>query len=482
MEEIISRFFHNFFRTGKVGYRIVQVLLCIIGLEVLILLLSWMRTEGADVINNMIASFFGVAAVFILARLVTLFLHLTEDENKVSYRNQDMWHQYGEEYRRIFRMNNSDFLVYCEKLFRKNEVSKFLVEDDPEDFFELDPYIKAHCSTLLEAHAMSKTTDSVTVRLCKFDKPTPENGMTATIYSGRSSYLAHLLTNRALDYFMESDLTIRKLYENDKTLRPLHRAKLSNHFGINALVFLKDNDGKKWLLMPHRKKDATVAKNSVTASVATRLKMENKTYFPQEYANYLQPGYIEKACVKDALPNAIWVKKEWLDNEIEKRNKEIEEKKSSIPFLDIQFLGLSRDIYEGGKPTLFYVVYLDTTPDGYKRGREAWEEEKKNKAEEKQKQTSIYRIALPEHSIDEVDEIYLADWSTVKMEEMHRCLFGDKINPEKSYHDIRLDSAKLTFVDKDKEKHAYAYEPNLISNFWFLEGCPEPAPSAKEAC
>ena len=464
MEETILRFRYNIYRESKLKARLCQIGICI-GVIAVILSTAWWvkKTGGGDVINNVIASFVGVAALFVLAQLVVWILHHNEDKNKVSYRNQDMWAQYGTRYREIFAMNNSQFVVYCEPLFYAKDAKKIVVKDDPKDFFQLDPYIKMHCSTLLEAHAMSNKLDSVTVRLTDFEAPTEANGQVATIYSGRSSYLAHLLTNRALDYFIEGDLSVRKLYENDKTLRPLRRAMLSNHFGVNALVFLKKGEDKDgYLLLPHRKGNATVAKNSLTASIATRLEMPGDT-FPKEYEDHMTRAYIEEGCIRDNIAKSIWVSQAWLD----KKEKEFAAKNER--FMDIKFLGLSRDIYEGGKPTLFYVVHLDATHKEYETERAEFIRTKKEKNQKKRKEASYYRLLEPTHSIDEVEKVHIAEWSSVKMQAIKDCKTGKPIEPEKTIHDIRLDKALLTFTDEQEKYYKAPFEQNLISNFLFYK-------------
>lgn len=462
MEETILRFRYNIYRESKLKARLCQIGICI-GVIAVIFATAWwiIKTDGVDVINNVIASFVGVAALFVVAQLVVWILHHNEDKNKVSYRNQDMWAQYGKRYREIFAMNNSQFVVYCEPLFYAKDAQKIVVKDDPKNFFQLDPYIKMHCTTLLEAHAMSNKLDSVTVRLTDFEAPTEANGQVATIYSGRSSYLAHLLTNRALDYFIEGDLSVRKLYENDKTLRPLHRAMLSNHFGVNALVFLKKGEDKDgYLLLPHRKDNATVAKNSLTASIATRLEMPGDT-FPKEYEDHMTRAYIEKGCIRDNIAKSIWVSQAWLD----KKEKEFAAKNER--FMDIYFLGLSRDIYEGGKPTLFYVVHLDATHKEYETERAEFIRTKKEKNQKKRKEVSYYRLLEPTHSIDEVEKVHIAEWSSVNMQAIKDCKTGMPIEPEKTIHDIRLDKALLTFTDEQEKCYKAPFEQNLISNFLF---------------
>ena len=110
MEETILRFRYNIYRESKLKARLCQIGICI-GVIVVIFATAWWvkETGGGDVINNVIASFVGVAALFVLAQLVVWLLHHNEDKNKVSYRNQDMWAQYGTRYREIFAMNSSAF-------------------------------------------------------------------------------------------------------------------------------------------------------------------------------------------------------------------------------------------------------------------------------------------------------------------------------------------------------------------------------------
>lgn len=488
MEEIIRRYFQILKHKDPNKYKKIVRWLVIGGICIILAVIIYnIKCPELGLLGNILASFIGFAALYILAQVVAYKMHKNEDQNKVSYRNLDMWKQYGTRYRQVFNLNGTPFIVYCEPLFQYGPKVHLVVKDYPKAFFELDPYIKSHCDILLEAHAMSKTLDSVTVRLRKFDKPTPENGMTATIYSARSSYLAHLLTNRALDYLIDDDLTIRKLYENDKKLRPLHRSALSNHFGINALVFLKkvisDKDAKEelynekgWLLLPHRSHDASIAKNSLTASIATRLKMENTDIFPNEYDDILKEEYIRHGCVEDSLQGAIWVTDEWIAAQKEKSQD------AKRKFMKINFLGLSRDIYEGGKPTLFYAVYLDVTLEEYEAGRALWDEKKAMEKAQQLEEKAAHREPVPTHSIDEVDMIYIADWSSVKMQKIYDPDTNKQILPEAKHCDFRLDSAGLEFDEKDTHCNPLPFEPNLISNFWFLEGCPEPAPSAKEAC
>ena len=454
MEETISRYFQTLKQQSKVKYVLVMaaIVLASLGFVAVVVLIT---DDKTSLLSDIFASFIGFAFLFVSALLVTWRLHKKEDQIKVSYRNQDMWNHYVKEYRHIIDLHDSQAVVYFDPLLQMNKYhSKHIrVEDDPTAFFQLDSFIKSHCGTLLEAHSSSKTLDSVTVRLADFEPATEANGQTATIHCMRSSYMAHLLTNRALDYLIEGSLSIRKLYENDAKLRPLRRSMLSNHFGVNALIFLRNGEKEDgWLLMPHRRNDATVAKNSVTASMATRLKME-KHYFANEYADRMTADYMEHVYVEDNVAGAMWVTADWLKAHPAR----------------VDFLGLSRDIYEGGKPTLFYAVYVDADPEAYLQGRAEWDEKEKQKRETRKRETSAYRLGFPQFSIDEMDRIHIADWTTVRMQTVWAGHPRRAIMPEMDYHDTRLDDAKLTFVDYNGRAYAYAFEQNMIANFLFLQ-------------
>ncbi len=391
--------------------------------------ICWIITKYDDnneILINILATIIGVFFAYLILRIIFLFSHFNEDKNKVSYSNEDMNNQYGDEYRQNFTLNNSSFTVYCEKLLQFKQGMKLLVQDDPDAYFSLDSFIKSQFYTLIEAHAMSKTTNSVTVRLKQVEQPF--NANIAIMRTMRSTYLSHMLTNRALDYQIKPGISIRSLFENTNHLVPLQRSRLSNHLGVNALVFLEgksdeklkyDDKIDKWLLLPQRGKNATVAKGNVTASIATRLQMDNKDIFPNTYLDHLTADYILKGCIKDSIADAIQIS-------------------SATKYLsddNIHFLGISRDIYEGGKPTLFYVVYLNMNIDTYSK---------------------LHGEYVPKdpNQLDAVNKIHIAEWEKVKMQQT----FTNK--------------QRLSFTDYQGKEYFVLYEQNLIANFWFLKGCP----------
>lgn len=200
--------------------------------------------------------------------------------------------------------------------------------------------------------------------------------------------------------------------------------------------------------MPERGNNATVAKHKVTASIATRLEMD-KEHFPNTYIDKLTAPYIEEECIRVAIDKAIRL--------------------NNPPIDSIQFLGLSRDIYEGGKPTLFYAVYLNMNPAEYFQATKDYKADNTHTGTDNKLPKSI--IPLEEEKIDQVETIHVVKWATLKL------VGGPKqIEPEPKYYDMAYDKAQLEFTEllglegKSQELHK-GFEQNLIANFWFLQNC-----------
>ena len=392
-----------------------------------------------DVVSNMVAAIIGFLITFVALRLLFLLSHRNEDKNKVSFANSDMWKQYGKKYRVQFLLHNTVCTVYFEPMFIHKPDKQLVVEDNPNQFFELDAFIKSQFFTLIEAHAMSDTTNSITVRLKDVVETRDGRIILSTM---RSTYLAHMLTNRALDYELKPGITIRSLFENTDTLIPLQRSRLSNHLGINALVFLPEGENKhKWLLVPERGKHATVAKEKVTASIATRVKMES---FKNDYRDMLTSEYITQTCIKDSIADAIQA--------------------VSPAITQIRLLGLSRDIYEGGKPTLFYVVYLNWSTADYEEAHKEFIRLKHEKLQLQKQKDKNGELPLKKESIDEVETVHIVDWQTVQMDTNAPA----EIESDPKFYPKKYDKALLTFKDYHNILHAKAFEQNLIANFWFF--------------
>lgn len=260
-----------------------------------------------------------------------------EDALKVNFDTQKLLQIYNGNpgYRKRLESKGSTVeFAYADVLVnKKNNPSEipFSVEDHPEKHLELDDFIVENYAHIFSAHSNSVKKNFLTIRLDRFDRDTN------TFYLSRSTYFNHLVTNRAMDFFLFDDITLRTIYEYGPLISPLEESKMSNHIGINGLVFL--SDGR--LLVPRRKADATISKNKVTSSIAVMLD------FPKEYKNdphsaTITTEYLLKDNIFKNLSDRVKLPPDVID-----------ETQTSI-----DFLGFGQNIYEGGKPQFYYAVTL----------------------------------------------------------------------------------------------------------------------------
>ena len=286
-----------------------------------------------------------------------------------------------------------------------NENYQLVVKDDPEKQFELDGFLENNYTDLFGAHHRSakKNFDTVRVDDCVLE------GNVATVYLSRSTYYHHLITNRAVDYLLDDDLTVRTYFDYGPKLVPLNRSKMSNHAGINGLVYLKDGE----LLLPRRTGSSTISKNMITSSIAMML--------PLPASGEVTSEYLFKDCILDGLVSRARMDKAWIKEE------EIE----------IRFLGLGQNPYEGGKPQLYFAVHMKNV------GREEYHKHLVNEPTT----TGV---------IDKDKYMYVVDPSTMR--------FTKNKNLEFTHHHGYLDKKGNV---KQKDKHTVvAYEKSFLCNVW----------------
>jgi len=470
MEDELKRFFK--FKWGKSKLDVTLMVLLLIslfgGIGYLLHSVKDCWDTGWDVYINLIASLLAFIFAFLIILLISWVYKRHEDELKVSYKNSQMLkiykninkdekHKYRQEFHLHPEKHEQPCIVYCDKLFFCNENKNGIkIIDKPDTYFEVNHFIELHAVELLGAHSASKTTNEFTPRLQDFEKASDKNGNKPVLTIARSTYVNHLLTNRVLDYQIAEDVSLRRMYESIDVLTELPISKMSNHIGINALLFLIE-DGTRYLVMPHRGKDATVVKDGVTASLATRLMVEGY----EKATN--KEEYIKETCVREEIKKKLpWTKDE--------------KKKTALTSLldnmKICFLGLARDPYEGGKPTLFYTIDLETTCDKFA--------------------SLMYPDYVPQ-DIDAIKDIMIVEWNNISLDvaepsevEKTTTRTDDNYTKLDQLEAERYDVAKLKLknprrIEKDKSKKSedpiciltdikdksFIFEQNLIANFWF---------------
>lgn len=301
---------------------------------------AWLGTANhgfrmMDFLVNALAALAGVIVTYYIYNWMQRYRNHYEDDIKVEYNDHVLFEQYGENNWKEGILNGTPFGVYYDPIFTHKEASRVKIEDKPnrEDRFVLDNFIRFQYFSIRSAHASDSFKNEPTIRLQRVERP--ESGE-IILHTHRANYLAHMLTNRAIDYKMNNMASLRQLFEYEATLTPLEHSLFANHIGINALIVLKYGE-QEYILLPQRGNNATISKNMMTASVATRLKTGDYSQkLSEDCLQTLDNHIITKAM---AISDSDWSS---CDNvEIETR-----------------LIGGGRDIYEGGKPTMFYLTTI----------------------------------------------------------------------------------------------------------------------------
>ena len=195
------------------------------------------------------------------------------------------------------------------------------------------------------AHRHSNTRNNDTIRLNDFnyiDK-------TLILNTQRSTYYHMLITNRCMDYDFPNGLSIRKLYEYDQQICPLHKSKFGNQIGINGLIITSDG----YVLIEKRDHKKTTWKNKFAQSISLALK-EDEVILNEN-------GVIGNTC-EDAAASLKHV----IQKTIRKNFGLTSGEDYSQEFvLEKNFLGLARDLLEGGKPNLYFFVEVKYTAEAF---------------------------------------------------------------------------------------------------------------------
>ncbi|MBR5155268.1 MAG: hypothetical protein IKW62_02155 [Clostridia bacterium] len=211
-----------------------------------------------------------------------------------------------------------------------------LLFNDSNESHKLPSFVIEHADELLLAHKNSSTRNGDTIRLNDFYYD--DEKKTLTLDTQRSTYYHMLITNRCMDYDFSNGLSIRKLYEFDKYICPLHKSKFGNQIGINGLIITSDG----YVLIEKRDHNKTTWKNKFAQSISLALKVDevilNKNGIIEntyEIANDSIKSVIEKT-IKNNFGLTSTEYKEFI--------------------FEKNFLGLARDLLEGGKPNLYFYV------------------------------------------------------------------------------------------------------------------------------
>lgn len=384
-----------FLASERIGKYILSIFVCV-GL------LSAFGVLNQGLISDVISIAIGFLVSNLLLGLMKVILGNFEDAVKVTGDTEKLLTIYPGTKKTVTYNGTEGYVAYSEVIV--NEGYKFSVQDDENSVYTLPDFVGDNFVDLFVAHARSTKRNFVTIRLDGFEK-TGANEY--AIRTGRSTYYNHLLTNRACDYRIEDDLTLRDLYEFGPKISPIEQSVMSNHIGVNGLVYLSDGE----LLIPRRKNDSTISKNMITSSIATML------LFPGD--GKIDEEYLLKTCVQDALVSRVKFNPEWLKTKT----------------VQVEFLGFGQNLYEVGKPQFYYAVHI---PD-------------LTRAE--------YLSYLREHFNDKKSKV-----------DVDRCIYVVKTDTLKFHTDDELKFERYYLTKKGKQKikrvRPVMCEKSFICNMW----------------
>lgn len=253
---------------------------------------------------------------------------------------------------------------------------------DTDVMRELPGFVRENAAALLAAHGGSSISNNVTIRLKKagYDEQKRE----LVLDTERSLYFYMLVTNRCMDYSISDTMTLREVYEFNDKVSPLEESKLGNQIGINGLVFTSDG----CLLIEKRGKKKTTWKGKLAQPISLALK--EKDILPNGGSIDASPE-----AANDAFRGIIF--------ETLRKNYGIDENmiagigadgavKNGAFDLKDSFLGLARDLIEGGKPNMYFYIALNVTAAELKA---VMEQRAKDAAESVPKKRRSGKSAVP---------------------------------------------------------------------------------------
>jgi hypothetical protein len=277
------------------------------------------------------------ALVALVGLLRTRILNYTEDPNKLTNDYDGLIKRYSSEKNFVWCRNTDGVavipVIHEEWLFDK----KIEIEDYPEKEYNLPDIIDKHYEELFSAHCTSKIYNNTNIRVDEWGSFGSDD--TFIIKTGRTSYYNSLVTNRTMDYKLDSGISVRELLECGPMVHPLKYSSLSNHLGFNG--FVESADGM--IMLVYRKKNVSIGKrtyaDSIGASLKTKYALNDEFKFTLEG---LESGIILEIEDELGIPGETMMLA-----------------KESPSFKYIHLISAYRDMLEGGKPQ--FLFYAKTT-------------------------------------------------------------------------------------------------------------------------
>ena len=238
---------------------------------------------------------------------------------------------------------------------------------DKEDMYDLPDCIKPFEAELFKAHDTSHIYNQLNVRVKNWEAKDDK----FIIETERTTYFKSMVTNRAIDFRLKNEMTVRDLLQYGPFVPPLKDSLLSNHLGFNGFIVSSID---RVIPLVKRKNDVSIGKNAFGPSISASLKT---MYCLDEDGCFTVKGLIKG--IREEIADELKIQ----DNGI----KELDE--SNI-------IAAYRDIVEGNKPQLlFYCLISKSKEDIDNAFKKAMKEKHKRKrfiksTEEREKEDGSY--------------------------------------------------------------------------------------------
>ena len=204
--------------------------------------------------------------------------------------------------------------------------------------YELPSVAREHYAELLAAHATSSVYNQLNIRVTSWGL---QEGSFA-INTMRTTYFDSLVTNRAMDLTLGTGVSLRQLFQFGPFVPALKDSPLSNHLGANGFVIT--SDGKVPLVF--RGRANSIGKGSVGTSIAASMKAK---YALDSSGRFTTEG-LHNALLREAMDELK------LDYD----------QLVALP-LSSMLIAAYRDLLEGGKPQLLFVMRTTLTGEVLRR-------------------------------------------------------------------------------------------------------------------
>ncbi|MCH5158605.1 MAG: hypothetical protein J1F33_05360 [Clostridiales bacterium] len=297
---------------------------------------------------EILGSIIGLMATHITADLVRGVLFAREEKIKLGKENFTYDVVY---YKKPLSIGGGKTHIWYDAI--ESNGAAYDVKDDEYKHFELDPVIQANFAAIMEAHRASFIANPTMIRLDDFKR---EEDGTVTLFTSRTAFYNDLVTNRAMDFEFNGDMSVREIFESGLYLSPLNKSKMSNHIGFGAFIFYGNS-----MIVTHRGGNATLSKNQFTSALAfgfseDDLRTVHDTFeddkpkagerFPHLTTEDLTTGILlvrTAALLKMTVPH---VRALYAQNKIH-----------------IHSLGFGQLVYTGGKPQFYFAIVIDDDVD-----------------------------------------------------------------------------------------------------------------------